>query len=141
MSHRELVETWFRRVWTEQDASAIDELFVPDGTTKGLAAGPATDPAGFRAFHAAMSAQLSDLAFTVERAVSEGEWVFAVLKLTARTSRTGDPIATQGAIAWRVADGKVREAHDHWNFVDLFAQAGLLPADAMGRLLAGEKLA
>ena len=28
---REVIETWFRRVWTEEDSSAIEELFVPDG--------------------------------------------------------------------------------------------------------------
>ena len=30
MSHKvEALENWYRRVWEEEDAGAIDELFVP----------------------------------------------------------------------------------------------------------------
>ena len=34
-SGREVLETWFRRVWKEEDAAAIDEMFV-GGDVKGL---------------------------------------------------------------------------------------------------------
>ncbi|MFY9558504.1 MAG: hypothetical protein WAV47_27720 [Blastocatellia bacterium] len=37
ITSREVMETWFRRVWTEENPKAIEELFVPDGQARGLA--------------------------------------------------------------------------------------------------------
>ena len=35
-SHRETLKTWFRRVWAEEDATAIDDMLRPDMQARGL---------------------------------------------------------------------------------------------------------
>lgn len=38
----------------------------------------------------------------------------------------------------RIVDGRIVEAYNHFDFLGLFEQLGLLPAGAFGRCLCGE---
>ena len=49
-TNREIIETWFRRVWNEEDTKAIDELFVVDGEVRGLGENSLIGPMDFKIF-------------------------------------------------------------------------------------------
>ena len=67
MSRKAFVEGWFQRVWTEENPGAIDELFHPDGNAKGLGGKPLVGVDGFKQFHCALCALITDIHFTVLR--------------------------------------------------------------------------
>ena len=137
---REVMETWFRRVWTEQDGAAIDELFIPDGEARGLGANVLIGPAGFKQFHSALSGLLCNFVITIDRSVESGDWIAVVCTLRAESQRSGAQVEMTGSVMVRIADGKLTEAYNHWDFLGLFCQLGLLPAGAFDTALGGEKI-
>jgi hypothetical protein len=140
-THREVMETWFRRVWTEQDRSAIDELFIPEGEARGLGANVLIGPEGFKQFHSALSTLVSDFVITIDKSIESGEWISAVCTLRGKDRRSGAPVVMTGSVMIRIADGKLTEAYNHWDFLGLFSQLGLLPVECFERALSGQKIA
>jgi ketosteroid isomerase-like protein len=138
---REVLETWFRRVWTELDESAIDEMLVPDGKARGLGANVIVGPAQFKQFRTAVCALVSDNVITVDRTVEEGDWISAVCTMNGKSCQTGLPVTMTGSVMVRVVDGKLAEAYNHWDFLALFGQLGSVPQDTFQRALSGERVA
>lgn len=137
----EVMETWFRRVWAEEDASAIDEMFVPDGIARGLGANHLIGPEGFKQFHSALCALLSDIKITIDKSIESGDWISVICSVAAKNAKTGAPISATGSAMIRIADGKIVEAYNHWDFMGIYEQAGLLPANTFATALGGQKIA
>lgn len=137
---RDFLETWFRRVWTEEDGAAIEELFIPDGEARGLGSNPLIGPEGFKQFHSALCALLSDFVITIDKSIESGEWISAVCTMRAKVQQSGAPVEVTGSVMGRIVDGKIAEAYNHWDFLGLFAQMGLLPRDSIEKALGGEKI-
>ena len=58
------------------------------------------------------------------------------------TSRaSGDRISITGQAMGRVADGKLYEGYNHWDFLGFWSQLGLLPSDSFEKGMSGEKIA
>jgi hypothetical protein len=139
-TRREVLETWFRRVWTEEDPAAIDELFIPDGHARGLGANVLIGPEGFKQFHSALRGLLSNFVITIDKSIEEGDWISAVCTLRARSRQSAEPIEITGSVLIRIADGKLLEAYNHWDFLGIFSQLGLLPTQTFEKALSGEKI-
>jgi len=137
---REVIETWFRRVWTEEDSTAIEELFVPDGEARGLGANALIGPQGFKQFHSALRGLLSDFVITIDKSIEVGDWIAAVCTLQAKSRKSGAAVQITGAVMIRIVDGKLTEAYNHWDFLGMFSQLGLLPTETFEKALGGEKI-
>ena len=137
---REVLETWFRRVWNEENADAIDELFVVDGQARGLGANPLIGPKDFKQFHTTLRGLLRDFDITIDKSIEEGEWISAICSLRAKSRNTGIAIEMTGSVMIRIANGRLMEAYNHWDFLGLFAQLGLLPAQTFQQALSGNKI-
>ena len=138
---REVMETWFRRVWTEEDVSAIEEMFVPDGLARGLGANILIGPEGFKQFHSALRGLLREFVITIDKSVESGDWLAAVCTLHAKSRNSDAPVEITGTVVARILDAKVIEAYNHWDFLGMFGQLGLLPADTFEKALSGAKIA
>lgn len=139
-THREVMEAWFRRVWAEEDTTAIDEMFVPDGEARGLGANILIGPAGFRQFHSALLQLLSDIKITIDKSIDEGDWLSVVCSLSAKDRRSGSPVEMTGSVLIRIVDDKILEAYNHWDFLGMFGQLGLLPLTAFETALSGKNV-
>ena len=137
---REVIETWFRRVWTEEDSTAIEELFVPDGEARGLGANALIGPQGFKQFHSALRGLLCDFVITIDKSIEVGDWIAAVCTLRAKSRKFGAPVQITGSVMIRIVDGKLTEAYNHWDFLGMFSQLGLLPTETFEKALGGEKI-
>ena len=137
---REVMETWFYRVWTEEDSAAIEELFIPDGKARGLGANVLIGPEGFKQFHSALRGLLSDFVITIDKSVESGDWITTVCTLRAKSRQSGTPVEITGSVTVRIADGRLTEAYNHWDFLGLFGQLGLIPGDTFEKALGGEKV-
>jgi predicted ester cyclase len=130
------LQDWGRRVWVERDDAAIDELTEPGIAAHGLDNQTLVGPEGFRTFHRALCALLRDTALTVDHQIVAGEWVAALCSFTG-TADDGRKVAITGSIHARIVGGRIREAYNHFDFLGLFAQLGLLPADVFPRCISG----
>jgi hypothetical protein len=137
---REVMEKWFRRVWTEEDITAIDELFIPDGQARGLGRNVLIGPEEFKQFHSALCRLLSNIIITIDKSIESGDWISAVCTLQARDQKSKVPVVMTGSVMVRIVGGKLTEAYNHWDFMNLYAQLGLLPGETFEKGLSGEKI-
>ncbi len=138
---RDFIDTWFHRVWTEQDTSAIDEMLVPDGTAEGLGENHREGPEGFKKFHSDVCAMFVDIVITVDKILERDKWVSTLCTFRSKRRDTGEPVETTGSMWFRISDGKITEVYNHWDYVGLFESMKLLPQHTLERGLRGEKIA
>jgi|SRR5215216_168975 len=137
---REVIEAWFYRVWTKEDSTAIEELFIPDGEARGLGANVLIGPEGFKQFHSSLCGLLSDFVIMIDKSIESGDWISAVCTLRAKGRQSGEADEITGSVMVRIVDGKLTEAYNHWDFLGLFSQLELLPRDTFERALSGKKV-
>ena len=135
-----VAETWFKRVWSDEDERAIHEIFVPGGDTHGVVSKSVIGPDEFAVFHRQFLKQFSNVDIQILQHIEDKDWIATRVKLSAIVKASGKNIETSGQMMTKIADGKILEAHNSLDFVTFFEQAGLLPAGAMEQCLLGESL-
>lgn len=138
---REFLEDWFRRVWTEEDPGAVDEMFAPDAAAGGLGSHPTIGPEEFKAFQRALLALVGEVEVRIDHCMADGPWTSVLCSVSARSRATGEPVRITGTALVRIADGRIAEAYNHFDFLGLFQQLGLMPEGAFERCLCGEGIA
>ena len=135
-SNRALIHRWFEEVWNKGRSDAIDEMFADDGIAHGLAddiATPMRGPAGFKQFHAKFREAFPDIVVTVEDTVCEGDRIAA--RCSVRGKHGGHSLgfaATHAQVEFtgmsivRVKEGKIVEAWNNFDFMNLYKQLGVI---------------
>ena len=136
-ARRNVMETWFQRVWAEEDATAVSDLYEADGPIRGLGKQDMLEAGDFVSFQKALLGLVSDVRVDIDKSIERGNWLALLCSLTAKSRSTGATVSMTGTAFVKVVDGTVREAYNHWDFIALYEQLGLLPADTFGRALAG----
>lgn len=137
---RNVMETWFRRVWSDEDTSAIEEMFIPDGEARGLGGNVLIGPRDFKQFHAALCGLLKDIVITIDKSIEQGDWISCVCTLRAQSQQSDDPVQITGSVLIRIVDGKLIEAYNHWDFLGMFGQLGLIPGSTFETALSGQRV-
>jgi predicted ester cyclase len=126
-----LIRAWFHEVWDIGDETAIDRLMAPDGMVHGLGDAPIRGPEGFKPYFRAMRNALGDLEVQVLRTVVQGDMVAAHCHVVARHvgealggPPTGRPVDFFGVTIARVADGKLVEGWNVFDFLSMYQQLG-----------------
>ena len=134
MSPKEVATTWFDAVWNKQDASAIDRYLASDAKMHGLGDAPMTRDE-FRRMHRTFCEAFPDIRIEVVRTVSEGDMVVALCHVTGThcgaslgCAATQNKVDMWGMGMARVADGRIVEGWNAWDFMTLYQQVGMLPA-------------
>ena len=136
MTMIDTLRTWARRVWLERDEAAIDEMMLADTRASGLGMQVLVGPEGFKQFHRALCALLSDSELSVDHHIEADGWLAALCTFKA-TSRHGRKVAITGTIYARIVDGKILEAYNHFDFLGLFTPARPAAARRVGALPRG----
>jgi predicted ester cyclase len=133
MAEAEFMNRWFEEVWNNQNETAIDEMFAEDGLGHGLGPEPIVGPENFKAFHRLFVSAYPDLKVHVEDTVVEGEKIAVRCRVTGShsgegigVSPTNNPVEFTGMVIVRVRDGKIVEAWNEFNFMEMYKQVGAL---------------
>ena len=124
-----LIRRWFEEVWNQRREETIDELMAEHVNAIGLPPEPLHGPTAFKAFYRPFIAAFPQLTISVEEAYSRGDRV-AFRCSVKGTHRSGRTCEFDGGGFVTVRDGKLAEGHNIWNFHDMLAQVGAVPADA-----------
>lgn len=135
MGPKQVLEEWFRRVWKEEDTSAIHEMFEPDGSATGLEKADIIGPEKFEQFQRALLGVAANVDIQIERHMVDGEWISALCRLKATKRSDGTPLEMVGHVYGRIVDGKIVHADNNFDFISFFEQAGYLPENTLGRCL------
>jgi steroid delta-isomerase-like uncharacterized protein len=134
--NKALIYRWFEEVWNQGNAKVIDELLAQDGVVHGLTDAdgkPVQGLEAFHAFHSQFRGAFPDLSITVEDAIAEGDKVVA--RCSVRGKHTGQelgfeatnaPIQFEGIAIVQIKDGKIVEAWNQFDFLEMNRQLGVL---------------
>lgn len=137
-NHREVLETWFKRVWAEEDANAIDQMLVPETAASGLGPKVHDGPAQFKGFQKGLLGLVSNVDISIDMSTEDGDWIYSLCNFTAECRRSGKPVAVTGTVIVKIIDGKLVEAYNHFDFLSMFECLGLLPGDTFEKCMCGE---
>ena len=134
-ANKALVRRWFEEVWNQGRSEVIDELLAEDGIIHGLtdtAGNPVRGLQAFHDFHDQFRGAFPDIIVSVEDAIAEGDKV--VTRCSVRGQHTGDslgfkatnaPVKFDGVAIVRIENGKIVEAWNHFDFMEMNRQLGL----------------
>lgn len=124
---------WFEEVWNKKRPEAVDEMLAEDGVGYGLPGGEIRGPAAFKEYQSALISAYPDLKVIVEDTVVEGDKVAARCHVTGVHQGHGlglapsnQPVDFTGIVLLRVKDGKIVEAWNEFNFMEMYQQVGAL---------------
>ena len=136
MAEREFMQRWFEEVWNNQNEAAVDEMFAEDGVGHGLAGEPILGPENFKTYHRALVAAFPDLKVQVEDTIVEGDKIAVRCRVTGShqgegigIAATNQPVDFTGMVIVRIKDGKIAEAWNEFNFMEMYKQVGALTLD------------
>ena len=134
--NKELLRRWFEEVWNKGRADAIEEMFDENGIAHGLLDDPSKPikgPSDFRPFYTMFRQAFPNMRIVIEDMVAEGDKVAA--RCSVRGKHEGDfmgraatqsPVEFTGITIVRIANGKIVEAWNNFDFMTLHKQVGLL---------------
>ena len=134
--NKALVRRWFEEVWNKGRADAIDEMLDEYGIAHGLSddpSNPIKGPKEFRPFHTVFREAFPNMMVVIEDMVAEGDKVAA--RCSVRGKHEGDfrglaatqsPVEFTGITIVRIANGKIVEAWNNFDFTSLHQQIGLV---------------
>jgi predicted ester cyclase len=133
MAEAEFMHRWFEEVWNNQNEAAIEEMFAANGVGHGLGPEPIVGPENFKTFHRAFVSAYPDLKVHVEDTVVEGDKIATRCRVTGShqgngigVAPTNTPVEFTGMVIVRVQDGKIVEAWNEFNFMEMYKQVGAL---------------
>lgn len=136
MADETFIHRWFEEVWNKKREEAIDEMMAEDCVANGLAdqAGSSirgTEP--FKMLHRAFVSAYPDMKITVEDTVIQGDKIAARCRVTGShagdgigVAPTNQPVEFTGMTIVRIKDGKIVEAWNEFNFMEMYKQVGAL---------------
>jgi hypothetical protein len=132
----ETIRIWFQRVWTDRDATGIDEMFVPEGHGVVGLAKAAIGPKEFRGFWDMITAALRDTKVVLDHIAVTGQDSLFLGRLMGTSVRGGTSVEVRFAGHAVVKEGKIVDATNVVDFLSLMQQLGAAAADALPKALA-----
>lgn len=139
MTHAEFTKRWFDEVWNAQNADAIDEMFAEDGIGHGIYnadGSPIVGPKDYKSFHKNFITAFPDLKVTIEDVITEGDKIAVRCRVNATHCGEGigvtpcnTPVEFTFMSIVRLENGKIAEAWNNIDFMEMYKQVGALRLD------------
>lgn len=133
--NKQLLRRWFDEVWNKGRAEAIEEMFDENGVAHGLSddpSNPIKGPKGYRPFYNVFREAFPNTRIVIEDMVAEGDKVAARCSVRGKhegefrgRAATQSPVEFTGITIVRIANGKIVEAWNNFDFMTLHRQVGI----------------
>ena len=127
-----LLFKWFDKVWNKDDENAIDELMTHDSKAIGiLAEDQPGGAAGFKVFFNDFRGQFHNVNVAVDDVITQDDIEAARTTVSAIHTASARQVTFSGMCMVRVSQGKIAEAWNNYDFLNLYQQLGqkLTPAE------------
>jgi predicted ester cyclase len=120
-----LLHQWFNEVWNQNQEDSIDKLMTTESHAHGIIApGQPKGPAGFKLFYHGFKDQFDNIHINVKDVISQDDMECAHTEVTATHKETGKNVKFSGLCMARIEGGKIAEAWNHYDFLDMYQQLG-----------------
>jgi len=127
-----VVRAWFHEVWNEGREETIHRLMAKDAVGRGLPGGPLVGHDGFKQLWRTFKTAFSEMHVDVEQTVTQGDRVVAYNHVVGRHTGegfgppSGRRMDIHGFTLARVQNDQIVEAWDCYDFLNMYAQIGLV---------------
>jgi predicted SnoaL-like aldol condensation-catalyzing enzyme len=132
VQNKALMLRWYDQLWNNGNEAIIDELMHPQCRAFGLGPEPAIGPEGFRRFYHSFVAAYRDIHITIDKNLTDGDYVISLCSVTAVHRGTGKRIDITGTSLSQIENGKVTSAWNHFDFLTMYLQVGAIDAGQLG---------
>lgn len=140
MTNKDILKQWHTSVWEDGDMSAVSELMIEDHTAKVLLPDARLTPVDVETFAELILTLVTDLRGDFLVMLDDGEWVSALLQVTATATQSGQEFTFASSLFAKIIDGKITEVYSQFDQFHVFEALGALPEDTMSMCLMGETL-
>ncbi len=120
-----LLFKWFDKVWNKGEENAIEELMTNESGAKGiLTDDQPKGAAGFKIFFNDFRNQFHNIQVDVEDVISEDDIESARTTVSAIHTASGKQVTFSGMCMVKIVQGKIAEAWNNYDFLDLYQQLG-----------------
>jgi predicted ester cyclase len=120
-----LLFKWFNEVWNKGDENAIDKLLTSDAKANGIIADDQPKGSeGFKLFFNDFRKQFHDIKIDVEDVIAQDEIETARTTVSAIHTDTGKKVTFSGMCMAKIKDGKIAEAWNNFDFLNMYQQLG-----------------
>ena len=128
-----IMRAWYQKVWNERNQDFIDQHYATDGKAYGLGGRYVEGPTAFKAFHSALLGKFPDMQVELLQCFGDGELV--AVNFRAAMPHGGRTLELRGGGICRFVDGKIVEAWNLVDFLELFEQMGIVQANSIETML------
>lgn len=136
-TYRDLIETWFQKVWVEGDTGYIYRACHPDMSAEGHGEEPRQGPEGFETFYKLLHRLADNFQPTVTHVLEDGDWLCARYVFTCRMKKTGQTVTFPCTVLCRVKDNQFIEVLDNVDWISFFEAGNLMPGHTLETCLNG----
>lgn len=140
-TRKEIVRSYYDRVWSNGDLAAIDALMAPDYVNRDPATpapnGEMHGRAGMKALVSALRGAIPDMRMTIDEQIAEGDVVVSRWHATGTflgelngLPPTGRAGGTTGITITTFRDGEIVADHAIWDTLGFLRSVGALPSAA-----------
>ena len=140
MTPTAMAHLWFEEVWNKGDREAIDRLLAEPCEVTGLTQDPICDRDAMKAFCEQMNGALQDINIAVNTAVESENTVAVMFTVTATHRVTGKSFTQKNTCFAVVENDQIVRADNVVDFLSLFVQTGVLPADTVLQGLSADRI-
>ena len=141
MTPKEILHVWFGEVWNQSDRKAIDRYLAEPCEVHGLAHEPIRTRNDMKAFFDQMNAVLDDIHIDVDHCIESGNTVAFVFTVNGVHKATGNRFSQKNAGFGTVESSQIVYVVNVVDFLSMFMQTGVLPADAIQQGLSAGRIA
>jgi hypothetical protein len=122
--NKTLMLRWYDEVWNNGNEKVIDEILHADVKAHGLAPEPLVGPHAFKPFYKAFTDAYADIKVTVDKNLTDGNYVTTMCSVTATHKATKTPVKFSGVSVGEFVDGKLINGWNFFDFLSLNVQIG-----------------
>ncbi|MES2777558.1 MAG: ester cyclase [Bacteroidota bacterium] len=119
------IYNWFNEVWNKGDENAIDKFMSADTKAHGIVENQPAGAEEFKAYFRGFLSQFHDIHVDVEDVISQDDFEAGRTTVSAVHTASGTPVRFSGMSMARLADGKIAEAWNNYDFLNMYQQLGM----------------
>lgn len=130
-SNKDFIARWFTEVWNNNKPAVMDEMLHPDVEVHGVGSEVFTGSDIFKQFYHDFRGVYSDLKFDIEKMISEGDEIAALVNVSGVHTETGKPVNFSGVTIAKIENNVLTAGWNYFDFLGLSKQVGNLEPEQL----------